>query len=95
MLIRAKKWHTFFWVLYCFLRCHTYVSICSKHIPSTLDVDRSVSAHVWLLWDVFFIFIGAFGSEFAPICDWLWEQRDFLVFHDFDDVVVFSRAGYG
>ena len=40
-------------------------------------------------------FIGAFGSEFAPICDWLWEQRDFLVFHDFDDVVVFSRAGYG
>ena len=23
------------------------------------------------------------------------KQRDFLVFHDFDDVVVFSRAGYG
>ena len=43
----------------------------------------------------FFIFIGTFGSEFAPICDWLWEQRDFLVFDDFDDVVVFSRARYG
>ena len=82
-------------VLYCFLRCHTCVSICSKHIPSTLDVNRSVSAHVWLLWDFFFIFIGAFGSEFAPICDWLWEQRDFLVFDDFDDVVVFARALYG
>ena len=65
---------------------------------STLDVNRSVSTHIWLLCDVFFIFIGAFGSEFAPICDWLWEQRDFLVFGDFgdfDDVVVFSRAGYG
>ena len=36
-----------------------------------------------------------YGSEFAPICDWLWEQRDFLVFDDFDDVVVFSRAGCG
>ena len=23
------------------------------------------------------------------------KQRDFLVFHDFDDVVVFSRAWYG
>ena len=23
------------------------------------------------------------------------KQRDFLVFHDFDDVVAFSRAGYG
>ena len=23
------------------------------------------------------------------------KQRDFLVFRDFDDVVVFSRAGYG
>ena len=23
------------------------------------------------------------------------KQRDFLVFHDFDDVLVFSRAGYG
>ena len=70
------------------------VSICSKHIPSTLDVNRSVSMHIWLLWDVFFIFIGAFGSEFgAPICDRLWEQRDFLFFHDFDDVVVFYRAG--
>ena len=45
---------------------------------------------------MFFNFIGAFGSEFgAPICDWLWEQRDFLVFDDFDDVVVFSRARYG
>ena len=41
----------------------------------------------------FFIFIGTFGSEFAPICDWLWEQRDFLVFHDFDDVVVFPGLG--
>ena len=71
------------------------VSICSKHIPSTLGVNRSVSTHIWLLWDVFFIFIGAFGSEFAPICDWLWEQLDFLVFDDFDDVVVFSRAGCG
>ena len=36
-----------------------------------------------------------YGSEFAPICDWLWEQRDFLVFDDFDDVLVFSRAGCG
>ena len=71
------------------------VSICSKHIPSTLGVNRSVSAHVWLLWDAFSIFIGGFGSEFAPKCDWLWEQRDFLVFDDVDDVVVFSRTGYG
>ena len=23
------------------------------------------------------------------------KQRDFLVFHDFEDVVVFSMAGYG
>ena len=23
------------------------------------------------------------------------KQHDFLVFHDFDDVLVFSRAGYG
>ena len=64
-------------------------------IYQVLGVNRSVSAHVWLLWDVFFIFIGAFWSEFAPICDWLWAQRDFLVFYDFDDVVVFSRAEYG
>ena len=33
-------------VMYCFLRCHTCVSICSKHIPSTLDVNRSVSTHI-------------------------------------------------
>ena len=83
---------TMFW---CFPWLGIADKSCSKHIPSTLDVNRSVSTHIWLLWDVFFVFIGAFGSEFAHICDWLWEQRDFLVFHDFDDVLVFSRAGCG
>ena len=35
------------------------------------------------------------GLEIAiSLCD-SEKQRDFLVFHDFDDVLVFSRAGYG
>ena len=41
-------------------------------------------------------FLGSLnGLEIAiSLCD-SEKQRDFLVFHDFDDVVVFSRAGYG
>ena len=35
------------------------------------------------------------GLEIASsLCD-SEKQRDFLVFQDFDDVLVFSRAGYG
>ena len=34
-------------------------------------------------------------SEGATIPYVTVKQRDFLVFHDFDNVVVFSRAGYG
>ena len=40
--------------------------------------------------------LGRFGvSEGARIPYVTVKQRDFLVFRDFDDVVVFSRAGYG
>ena len=40
--------------------------------------------------------LGRFGvSEVARIPYVTVKQRNFLVFHDFDDVVVFSRAGYG
>ena len=34
-------------------------------------------------------------SEWARIPCVTVKQRDFLVFHDFDDVVVFPRARYG
>ena len=41
----------------------------SAFVPSiyqvTLGANRSVSTRIWFLWDVFFIFIGAFGSEFG------------------------------
>ena len=40
--------------------------------------------------------LGHFGvSEGARIPYVTVKQRDFLVFHDFDDVLVFSRAGCG
>ena len=50
----------------------------------SVDIDASGS------------FLGSLkGLEIAiSLCD-SEKQRDFLVFHDFDDVLVFSRAGYG
>ena len=47
----------------------------------SVDIDASGS-----LWGVF---------EGARIPYVTVKQRDFLVFHDFDDVVVFSSAWYG
>ena len=55
----------FFLVLYfCDAMC-VCVSICSEHIPSTLGANRNVSTRIWLLWGVFFIFTGAFGTSIA------------------------------
>ena len=49
------------------------VSAFVPSIPSTLDANRSASTRIWLLWDVFFIFIGPLGAGLVPfICDWLW-----------------------
>ena len=42
------------------------VSICYEHLPSTLGANRNVSTRIWLLWDVFFMFAGAFESEVVP-----------------------------
>ena len=50
---------------------------------------RSLSGDI----DVFGLFVGSLKG--ARIPNVTVKQRDFLVFHDFDDVVVFSRAGYG
>ena len=39
-----------------------------EHLFQAYTRANSVSTHIWLLWGVFFIFIGAFGSEFgAPL----------------------------
>ena len=38
---------------------------------------------------------GMFRGSLKGLAIAISQQRDFLVFHDFDDVLVFSRAGYG
>ena len=68
----------------------------TKVVPSILRVQ-------WVHMRALLVDIDASGSFrgslngleiVISLCD-SEKQRDFLVFHDFDDVVVFSRAGYG
>ena len=68
----------------------------TKVVPSILRAHwvhiRALSVDI----DASGSFLGSLkGLEIAiSLCD-SEKQRDFLVFHDFDDVVVFSRAGCG
>ena len=79
-------------MLWCFPGLGMADKSCSEDIAGTMGAHWGTFSRYWCLWVVFGV------SEWASNCDfpmWQWKTRDFLVFHDFDDVVVFSRTGYG
>ena len=86
----------------CFSRCWRCCVVFQGWVWLTKVVPSILRAH-WVHIRALSVDIDASGSflgvsEGASNCDfpmWQWKTRDFLVFHDFDDVVVFSRAGYG
>ena len=65
----------------------------TKVVPSIFRVHWVHTGAFSVDIDVSGMFRGV--SEGARIPYVTVKQRDFLVFHDFDDVVVFSRAGCG
>jgi hypothetical protein len=75
------------------LWCFPGLGMADKVVPSILRAHwvhiRALSGDI----DASGSFLGV--SEGAKIPYVTVKQRDFLVFRDFDDIVVFSRAGYG